>query len=289
MKKLRFIINPISGIGKKNKLPGLIEKYIDHSRFEHDIVYTQARGHGAQLAKEAVIEGIDIVCAVGGDGSVHEIGGELINTSVALAILPCGSGNGFARHLKLEMRLVKAIKTINLERYRKVDTALANGKAYLGVAGFGFDALIAKKFDEYHKRGMLSYIKLVLSAFFSYKAQQIEIDGELQKDLLFCTVANGSQFGNGFSIAPNASVEDGELEVLKLKIFPWWQTPVLVLRFFNASIHKSKYATLMSIKNVNLKVESKLMHLDGEPMDTEEEVNISILPKSLNVLVGKKY
>lgn len=288
-KSIRFIINPISGVGKKNKLPGLIEKYIDAKKFKTSIVYTQHRGHATALTQDAVEEGVDIVCAVGGDGSVHEIGTALVGTNTTLAILPCGSGNGFARHLKIPLQLVEALKCINEERFKVVDTAQANGKSFIGVAGFGFDAFIAKKFDEYHQRGMWSYIKLVVRSYFKYQPNKIVIAGEKYNDLLLCTVANGSQFGNGFCIAPQASVEDGELEVFMLKQFPFYAIPVLVWRFFNQAIEGSKYAGFISIKNVNLNLETAIYHLDGEPLEGEESIDIAVLPKSLNVIVGKNY
>ncbi|MDX1446655.1 diacylglycerol kinase family lipid kinase [Lishizhenia sp.] len=288
-KSIRFIINPISGVGKKNKLPGHIEKYIDAQKFKTSIVYTQHRGHATALTKAAVEEGVDIVCAVGGDGSVHEIGTALIGTNVTLAILPCGSGNGFARHLKIPLQLVEALKCINEERYKVVDTAQANGKAFIGVAGFGFDAFIAQKFDEYHQRGLWSYIKLVVKSYFNYHPGKIEIAGKSYNDLLLCTVANGSQFGNGFCIAPQASVEDGELEVFMLKQFPFYAIPSLVWRFFNRAIDGSKYTQFISIKNVNLKLETAIFHLDGEPLEGERNIAVSVVPKSLNVIVGKKY
>src|SRR5690554_5919919 len=156
-KHIRFIINPISGVGKKKVLPGLIQKYLDHTNFTHDIVYTTHRGHAKEISKEAADEGVDVVCVAGGDGSVHEAGSMLINRKTALAILPTGSGNGVARHLGLSLRLKTSIQRLNEFHLDKMDTLYLNNKSAIGVSGFGFDALIAKKFDKYHARGLLSY------------------------------------------------------------------------------------------------------------------------------------
>ena len=152
-KKIRFIINPISGIGKKNQLPALIEQYLDHSIFDYEITITEYRKHAKAIAAQSAIDGFDIVCAVGGDGSVHEVGTALIGTETKLAILPTGSGNGLARHLKIPLNLIEAIQSINEQNASVMDTVLVNDKPFLGVGGYGFDALIAKKFDEYHTRG----------------------------------------------------------------------------------------------------------------------------------------
>lgn len=129
--------------------------------------------------------------------------------------------------------MIEALKNINAYRLKCVDTARANNQVFLGVAGFGFDAYIAKKFDEYHQRGLWSYVKLVVKSYFNYDGFAVTIDNNPYTDLLLCTVANGSQFGNGFCIAPNASVEDGELEVFLLKRFPWYAIPALTFRFLH--------------------------------------------------------
>ena len=156
--KIRFIINPKSGVGKKNLIPGLIENNLDLDKFEYDIAYTEYRKHGASIATASIQEGFDIVCAVGGDGSVHEVGTSLIGSNTKLAILPTGSGNGLARHLKIPMDITEAIKCINDSNAIKMDTVLVNDKSFLGVGGYGFDAVIAKKFDTHTRRGLRGYM-----------------------------------------------------------------------------------------------------------------------------------
>ncbi|MFN6076561.1 MAG: diacylglycerol/lipid kinase family protein, partial [Fluviicola sp.] len=103
-KRIRFIINPISGGVKKAKVPQMIEEHLDHSLFDYDIAITQYKQHAKAIAIESALEGIDIVCAVGGDGSVHEVGTALSGTKTILAIIPTGSGNGLARHLKVPLK-----------------------------------------------------------------------------------------------------------------------------------------------------------------------------------------
>ena len=98
-KRIVFIINPISGTHGKEEIPQLIEEYIDHDQFDYQMRMTEHRGHAAEMAKQCVAEGIDIVVAVGGDGTVNEVARSIVHTKTALAIIPCGSGNGLARHL----------------------------------------------------------------------------------------------------------------------------------------------------------------------------------------------
>ncbi|MDC3253230.1 diacylglycerol kinase family protein, partial [Crocinitomicaceae bacterium] len=217
---VRFIVNPMSGVRKKNFLPELIEECLDHSKFDYDIAFTEYKLHAKTLAKKSSEEGIDIVCAVGGDGSVHEVGTALIGTKTKLAILPVGSGNGLARHLKISTDIREAIQCINNSKCISMDTVLVNEKSFLGVGGYGFDAVIAKKFDTHTRRGLWGYIQLILREFFRYNPinASIDIDGKIKTlPVVLLTVANSSQFGNGFTISPKSDVTDGELELVVLK------------------------------------------------------------------------
>lgn len=288
--RIRFIINPISGVGKKNIIPGLIEKYLDHDLFEYDFAYTEYKLHAKSLAKDATEEGINIVCAVGGDGSVHEVGTSLIGTKTKLAILPAGSGNGLARHLKIPMSLKDAILCINESNAIAMDTVLVNDKSFLGVGGYGFDAIIAKKFDTHHRRGLWGYIQLIIREFFKYNPVNatIDIDGKVKTlPVVLLTVANSSQFGNGFTISPNSDVTDGELELVVLKPFTIWSAPSVVYRFFTKRSDNSRFSEIIPFKTAKLQLSKNVAHYDGEPVDVKDVINVSVVPKSLNILVGK--
>jgi diacylglycerol kinase (ATP) len=289
--RIRFIINPISGVGKKGVIPHLIESHLDHSRFDYDIFYTEYRKHAKEIAKKSSDEGIDIVCAVGGDGSVHEVGTALIGTTTKLAILPAGSGNGLARHMGIPINLEKAIETINKSDFIQMDTVLVNDKPFLGIGGYGLDAVIAKKFDEYHKRGFWSYVKLVSREFWKYNPINISVDtnGEIkQMPAVLCTIANASEFGNGFVVSPKSDVTDGKIELIILKPFRFWSIPSLVYRFFRKTSHESRFSEVISFEKAKIKIPHKIAHYDGEPFDVRDELNVQVVPHSLNILIGKK-
>lgn len=288
---IRFIINPISGVGKKGELPGLIETHLDQSRFSYDIVYTQYRKHARKIAQEASEKGIEIVCAVGGDGSVHEVGTALIGTDTKLAIIPTGSGNGLARHLGIPLNSIKAIECINEMDIIRMDTVKVNDKPFLGVGGYGLDALIAKKFDEYHKRGFWSYVKLVAREFWKYNPVNISVDmnGEIKKmPVVLCTIANSSEFGNGFVVSPKSDVTDGKIELCLLKPFSFWSIPGLTYRFFKRTSHKSRFTEVISFQNATIQIPHKMAHYDGEPAAVKQELKVQVIPHSLNIVIGKK-
>ena len=289
--KIRFIINPISGVGKKGNLPELIKKNIDHDKFEYDIALTEYRKHAKTLAYQSSLEGYDIVCAVGGDGSVHEVGTALIGTSTKLAIIPAGSGNGLARHLNIPLNIEDAIKNINDMNVLTMDTVLVNDKAFLNAGGYGFDAIIAQKFDESPTRGFKSYIKLVFREFLKYNPVNVTIDinGEVkQLPVLLCTIANASEFGNGFCISPKSDITDGKIELCLLKPFRFWSAPKLVYQFFKRKTDRSRYAEIIPFEKARIILSRKIAHYDGEPFNVRDELNIQVVPKSLNILAGKK-
>ncbi len=289
--KISFIVNPFSGVSKKENLPQLIEEHLDHERFDYDITYTEYSQHAKELAKVAAEKGVNIVCAVGGDGSVHEVGTALIGTKSKLAIIPSGSGNGLARHLHIPLNPVEAIKCINDSNSIVMDTVLVNDKSFLGVGGYGFDALIAQKFAKRHKRGLRGYISLIMREFFKYNPinVSIDLDGKVKTlPVVLCTVANSSQFGNGFVVSPKSDVTDGEIELCILKPFSIWHIPMLVYRFFRKSSHKSRFSEVIPFKKAKIKLSEKLAHYDGEPIEVKKELNISVVPHSLNIVIGKQ-
>jgi diacylglycerol kinase (ATP) len=285
-KKIRFIINPISGGVKKAKVPQMIEEHLDHTLFDYDIAITQYKKHAKSIAAESAREGIDIVCAVGGDGSVHEVGTALVGTKCHLAIIPTGSGNGLARHLKIPLKTPQAIQNINELNSLVMDTGLANDKPFLGVGGYGFDAFIAKRFDEYHIRGFWGYAQLKIQL----EQQSNGQPGELIKGkYLLCSIANSSEFGNGFCISPHSNVIDGKLEFVLLSKFAFWKTLGILSRFFFKKIEGSRHIRIVSFEKARITLETPLAHYDGEPVDVRKEINIQIVPKSLHVLAGKAY
>lgn len=284
-KQLLFLINPISGIGKKNIIPALINKAIDPEKFVCEIRHTEYRQHAHEIARSEH-PNFDAIIAVGGDGSVNEVGSALIHTNCALGVIPGGSGNGLARHVGVPMDHEKALQRINRFEKTKIDTGSVNDHIFLGTCGFGFDAHIAQKFDEYHKRGFASYIRLVIREYRKYLPTNLKVTTDThtsQYSALMCSVANSSQFGNGFTICPQSVIDDGKFELIFLQKFPLYKAPLIAWRFFRRTIDKSRYFSFVSFHDhVTIQCMKELpFHADGEPLGKAESFHVTLSSRSL--------
>lgn len=287
-KSITVIINPISGGTDKLKLIEEIQSALDPSLFLTKICYTKAPHHATEIALDAVNNKIDIVAIVGGDGSVNEVGEALIGSQTALAIIPTGSGNGIARHLNIPTQVHEAIEVLKKGNLQIIDTVTINNRHYLGVAGIGFDAEVSWDFATFGHRGFISYLLLALKKFPNYRAQNYEliIDGKpLAKRAFLISFANTSQFGNGAYIAPHALVDDGFLEVVVVKKFPFYASFHMTHQLFHNSLMDSEYVETFHCRKVRLPKKNLKAHIDGEPILFEEGIDLMINPASLKVIV----
>jgi diacylglycerol kinase (ATP) len=287
-KKILFIVNPISGVGRQKVIEKLIEKRLDKTVYDFELAYTKASKHAIELAADAASRKLDVVVAVGGDGSVNEVGQSLVGTDTAMAILPAGSGNGLARHLNIPLKLEKAMEVINRGRTICMDTVKINQERYLGMAGVGFDAHIGWEFARFGKRGFKSYINVFLREYPRYKPKEYRLwlDGkELKRKALLVSFANGSQYGNNAVIAPLADLSDGKIEVCILRDFRLWNVPILVWRLFSKRMHRSRFLETIKAKEVLVHQESGTAHIDGEPVLLGKEIKLKVDPLSLKVIV----
>ena len=312
-KKILFIINPISGVRSQKIAEKLINEKIDKNIFNCEVTYTKAAKHAIELSKKGVQENFEIIVAAGGDGSVNEVGRSLVGTNSALAILPCGSGNGTARHMRIPIDLAKAIQVINRNNITKIDTFNINNEIAINTAGIGFAAHIANEFSKLKKRGFSNYLKIAVRDSYKYKSQVCEVEvneaspnsenhqgfskektlaynpllfGESWRGAAFIIdIANGTQWGNNAVIAPDAKNDDGLLDLCVVKDFPFINFPMMATRLFTRSIHRSKFVAMKKIKEVIIRQERTLAHIDGEPIEIGNELKVKINPLSLKVVV----
>ena len=291
-RRIIFIINPISGTQNKDTVLHLIDEVIDKSKYSWTIEYTKNAGHAVEIAADAAKEGVDIVVAVGGDGTMNEVGRSLVDTQTALAILPFGSGNGLARHLQIPMDPRQALEVINEGLIERIDYGKINGTTFFCTCGVGFDAFVSLKFAEAGKRGMLTYLEKMLQESLSYQPETYELeteDGKVRHKAFLIACANASQYGNNAYIAPHATITDGLLDVTILEPFTVLDIPSLAFQLFNKTIDQNSRIKTFKCRNLRIRrASSGVVHFDGDPMITGEGIHVEIIQNGLNVVVPQE-
>lgn len=288
--KILFLINPISGTKKKGSIPDTINKLIDISRFDAEVYITRYKGEATELVPQKLAEGYRRIVAVGGDGTVNEIAKALVETDGILGILPIGSGNGLARHLKIPINVEKAMHLINKGKFEAIDYGKINDTPFFCTCGVGFDAHIGYKFAQNKGRGFITYIKVTIADFFNYKPKKykLKIDNtsRLQTRAFLITFANASQYGNNAYISPNADIQDGKLDICILSPFRLHRAPGIGIRLFAKNIHRSSLMYTEQAKEIVLKrKKAGVVHFDGEPCEMGKKLKISIVPGGLKVMI----
>jgi YegS/Rv2252/BmrU family lipid kinase len=241
--KIVFIMNPISGTLNKSGIPDIIDSTLDKTRFDYEIRLTEHAGHASQIATDAKNNGIDIVIAIGGDGTVNEVARSIVHSHTALGIIPCGSGNGLARHLMLPMNIKKSIEVINMCEIHDLDYGVINGYPFFCTCGMGFDAFVSMRFAEAGKRGPITYVENVLREGLKYKPETYEIEDETgtkRYEAFLISCANASQYGNNAYIAPQASMSDGLMDIIIMEPFDMLEAPQISIDMFKQDI-KQKF------------------------------------------------
>ena len=289
-KSITFIINPISGTQNKDHIPSLIDELLDKTRFDYDVRLTEYRGHAAELTRQCAAEGRDIVVAVGGDGTVNEVARSLTHTQTALGVIPCGSGNGLARHLCLPMDTAKALQIINHCQIEPFDYGVINDLPFFCTCGIGFDAFISLKFAEAGKRGPVTYVQKVLEEGLKYKPETYILKddtGTQSYKAFLITCANASQYGNNAYIAPQASMSDGLMDVVIMEPFNVIEAPQIAIDMFSKTLNKSSRIKTFRTKHLTIhREEPGVIHYDGDPAMTGKDIDVHVEEKGIRIIVN---
>jgi YegS/Rv2252/BmrU family lipid kinase len=290
-KEIVYIVNPKSGTTNKDVIPQLIDKHTDKDKYNVKIVFTEYAGHASELSKKCVEDGVHIVVAVGGDGTVNEVASALVESNTALGIIPCGSGNGLARHLMLPMNIKGAIEIINTGLIHDLDYGIINDHLFFCTCGMGFDAFISQKFAAAGKRGPLTYIENVLKEGLKYEPETYELtldgnEAEPHKAFLI-SIANASQYGNDAYIAPQASMKDGFLDVVIMEPFDLLEAPQVGIDLMNKTLDKSSKIKCFKAKDILIKrKEAGVIHYDGDPIEEGSTLHIRLRHKAIKIVVN---
>ena len=291
-KKIVFIINPLSGTQSKEQILASVNERLNKERYDKEVIYTEYAGHAVEIAARKAAEGVFAVVAIGGDGTINEIARSLVHTETALGIIPCGSGNGLARHLQIPLVPKKAVDIINDGVTDVIDYGKVNNVPFFCTCGVGFDAFVSLKFSQAGRRGPLTYLEQTLRESLKYRPEvyELEMDGNpsarYQAFLIAC--GNASQYGNNAYIAPKATLNDGLLDVTILEPFTILDVPTLSFQLFNKTINRNSHLKTFRCKFLRIhRTNPGVVHVDGDPMMAGEDVEVAIVQKELKVIVPR--
>ena len=291
-KKTAIIVNPISGMGRQKKIETLLKDNLNQDLFDYTVRYTEHIHHGTDLAREAVDQGFDCVVAVGGDGSVNDVAQGLKDSGVTMGIIPCGSGNGLARTLKIPLKPALAIRMLNQMNEIAIDSIVINDSwLCVNAAGVGFDAYIARLMHAAKTRGFAAYTNLILREYASYKCNNYRLtidDRTIERSAWFIAVANGRQYGYNFAVAPKAQLTDGLIDISIIDKIPLDHIPITApLAFMNLLDH-SQHAEMFRGKEIIIEGNvHKWVNIDGEGENLGKELHFVNHPQSVKIFAHK--
>ena len=295
-RKLLYFINPISGgsTKKKNTLRRIITEKTNEKNFHFEIADTLESGDYSFLPQKIKEEQITDIIICGGDGTINKIAAALINTKVALGIIPGGSGNGLAFSVKIPSDTKLALDLIFTGKHHSIDAFYINDNFSCMLCGIGMDAQIAHDFAKQSTRGLSTYVKETLKNFITSSSYNFTIsinDQKINTDAFFISIANSNQFGNNVTIAPKASLSDGFIDIVivkkmnKAKLL-WAVAKQLKFGKLDDQNHETSkdilYFQTKSLSIINH--HSAPLHIDGDPAETAKKFNVTILPKSLRLI-----
>lgn len=286
-RKALLIINPIAGIHKKESVEPLVRSQLGEAGWNIDVSLTTCHGDATRLAREAVDKGYDAVIAAGGDGTINETAIALCDTSTTLGIIPCGSGNGLARHLGIPIDVAEAVDVIREDHSLSVDYGLVNGRHFFCTFGVGFDAAVSETFAKQKRRGKLSYIRSAIAEYVKYRPEvySIQANGvEISRKAFLVAVCNASQYGNNAYIAPEASITDGKLDITIIQSGSPLLTAKMGIDMMTGYINRNTLITTVRASHAVIRRSADgPSHIDGEPTRMDETMNIECRRQALKV------
>ncbi len=288
--KIVFILNPHSGTQSKDGIVKVIESRLDTAKFDYEVRFTERAGHAVEIAHGCVADAVDIVVAVGGDGTVNEVARALVHTGTALGIIPCGSGNGLARHLRIPTNPVKAVELINRCNIEALDYGVVNDLPFFCTCGMGFDAFISLKFAGAGRRGPITYAENVLREGLKYKPETYEVEdatGAKKYKAFLIACANASQYGNNAYIAPNATMTDGLMDVVIMEPFTAFDAPQISIDMFNRTLDQNSKIKAFKASRIHIhRNEPGAIHYDGDPIMTGRDIDVHIEQRGIRIITN---
>ena len=286
MRRITFIVNPVSGGKDKSGVLAAVGRHLDLTRCSYEVLQTSRAGEAEEMARAS---DADIVVAVGGDGTVSEVGKGLLGSEKALGIIPCGSGDGLALHLGISRDPVRAVKVLNEACIVRMDVGMVGERPFFCTAGMGLDAAVSLDFAQSKKRGLSTYITTAWEDWKHRSPERYIVETATETwagDALFVTVGNANQWGNAARIAPKASLCDGMLDVTVVQPFLAVEIPELAARLMAGKADTSRHVRTFRSPYVRIRREHPgPAHYDGDPFEGGMDMDFTILRGALSVVI----
>lgn len=285
----RFVLNPIS-TGRHPGIEDLIRRNVGREGRKVDIARTARPGHATEIARQAAAEGVRVVVAVGGDGTIHEVANGLVGTDAALGIVPTGTGNALARAMGVPLDPAEACRSLAAACVRPIDVGRIDSRYFLTTAGVGIDAEVSRRFagTRSGRRSFRRYALLTAKALRAFRPEslRLEVDGApaISAAPLLATVANTPQYGHGATIAPGAVPDDGLLDLCILEGVGAFTMARHAYRLFNGTIDRMPGYRRVRVTRLRiLRPRPGPYQADGESLMGGEVLEVHVVPKGLKV------
>lgn len=289
MPKTCFILNPTAGPSQRHDMPALIAAHFGALEADYVIWPTTHAGHAVDLARTAADGGFRVVVAIGGDGTVNEVGRGLLGTGAALGIVPQGSGNGLARHLGVPLRLPEALARLAAPDFSRMDVGSINGHPFFCTAGLGFDAHVSQHFAQAGTRGLSTYVRVTFREYRRYASTPVRVemnDTVLETNCYVLAFANASQYGNNVYIAPRANLRDGLLDLCLIDNMPVLRALTVSVGMALGNLPQTKAADYYRTAQARVLAENPIgFHADGDYLGHATEFEVRLTPLALEVAV----
>ena len=286
---MTFVVNPLAGTGGQDVM-SLLEREMRNSGRAYQVVVTEYSGHAEMLARQAAEGGTGTVVAVGGDGTLNEVARGVLGSESALGLLPCGSGNAFARYAGIPLVLSEACRSLLTAEFQRLDVGKLGEDIFLSSAGFGMDAEVCRRFNsrEGGRRGMLPYVLLTVDTFRGYRPGCVRVEmseGQVYEGVPhIVTVANTSEYGNGATIAPGARADDGILDVCVIEDVTLLRGIWHSRRLFNGTIERMPGVKMYRSQQVKICSERPgWFQVDGDAREGGELAEVTVIPGGISV------
>ena len=285
-RKIAFVCNPLSGTNDKAAFKKIINEEMAAASIDFEFINTDPQGNYTSLEKRILHDEITDVIIIGGDGTVNSVAAALRHTHARFGIIPAGSGNGLALAAGISIDTRRAVKLVVDGYSSRIDAFTINNRFSCMLSGIGFDAKVAHQFAENGKRGFQTYVKIILKNFFSATPFPFKVhfhSKHLATEAYFISVANSNQFGNQFTIAPKAKLNDGLVDVVIVKKMNKLQLLISILqqiRFGDIREDIFSDQKIIYAQTDELTIENPSMaplHIDGDPYETASSFNIRII------------